>query len=104
MTGSYSDTDFVYVDPQERKAVGLVEWSKNGMPKVLEMPEKEEPVPKDGEKKIIRKRRKKKRYYPWGTYRAMKRLYRLEGKEKEADNAKTFDEALGKALKEPYWD
>jgi len=94
---TYSDNDLVYVDPKTRQVIGFLEWSRSGKPKpkLMEVSEKEE-----GEKR----KRRRKQYYPWGTYRSMKRVYRIEGKEKEAENTRTFDEALTKATNEPFWD
>ncbi len=62
------------------------------------------PVPKGFDKGRIR--RKRVRYYPWGTYRSMKRIYKIEGKVRndKDENRKTLDEVLEKALKEPFWD
>ena len=36
--------------------------------------------------------------------RLSKKLYRLEGKFKEAEGQGTFEDILHKALNEPYWD
>jgi hypothetical protein len=41
--------------------------------------------------------------YPWGTYRSMKRIYRLEGKVKDADVDATLDDVLPKALNQAFW-
>ena len=90
----YSDDDIVYVDPDSRTVVGPVEWQKDGNPKPLEK--------KDDKEKEGGKRRK--RYYPWGSYRAMKKQFRIDGKEKEGEHNKTFDEALKLAQNEPFWD
>ena len=104
----YTDEDLVYVDPDTRTVVGPVEWTKDGKPKPLLMEKKEEkPEERKKEpddKKGKRRRRERKRYYPWGTYRSMKKLYRIEGKEKEVENYIGIDEAIGKAMEEPYWD
>lgn len=110
----YKDEDLVYVDPIERKVVGLVEWSKAGNPKSLLMKEVEEeedddtkeepkagaPKGKDRGKRRVRRQR----YYPWGTYRSMKRIYKLEGKVPREENNKTLDDVMAKALVEPFWD
>lgn len=123
----YRDEDLVYVDPKERKVVGLVEFNKNGNPKPLAMkdmtveepdddePAKEEPVtaavaapvkgkPGGKDTKGRRPRVKRERFYPWGTYRSMKRIYKLEGKIMREENQKTLDDVMEKALKEPFWD
>lgn len=97
----YKDDDLVYVDPETRTVVGLVQWSNAGKPKALPMKmEEEEEEEADGK----RHRKRRQRYYPWGTYRSMKRVYKIEGKIIGEDNRKTLDEVLEKALKEPYWD
>lgn len=117
---SYQDDDLVYVDPDARVVVGKVEWNTAGRPKSLPMKmevEEEEdsapPTPADassglrraGEKGGKEKRRiRRQRYYPWGTYRSMKRIYKLEGKQPKQESQKTLDEVLEKALKEPFWD
>lgn len=117
--GVYRDEDLVYVDPKERKVVGFVEWNKNGNPKKLPMkemieeeedePAKEEPAAKGakegrGPKGGARRRVRRERFYPWGTYRSMKRIYKLEGKIAREENQKTLDEVMEKALSEPFWD
>jgi hypothetical protein len=122
--GVYRDDDLVYVDPEKRTVVGLVEWSKTGNPKSLLMKEeeveeeevKEEPAKtaaaapaKPGVKgkpldKGRRPRVRRQRFYPWGTYRSMKRIYKIEGKIPREENQKTLDEVMEKALKEPFWD
>ncbi len=119
----YTDETMVYVDPDARKVVDLVEWLPNGKVKQLEMPAKESSfaeASEDKEKKEDekgnpkkkvgikgrrpRKIRNKKRYYPWCSYRTAKRVYRVEGKEKAAENYQPLDEVMKKALKEPFWD
>ncbi len=106
MSDIYKDDDFVYVDPEARKVVGLVEWGSDGNAKPLLMKDtkvvKKEEEEDDGKAK--RKRIIRKRYYPWGSYRSMKKLYRLEGKaEKESAGSKTLDDVLEKALENPFW-
>lgn len=92
----YNDEDLVYVDPENRVVVGIVEWSNSGKPKPKAMPERPaEPG---------RERRIRTRYYPWGTYRSMKRIYKLEGKIRSEPPSLTLDQAIELALKEPYWD
>ncbi|MCF7844834.1 MAG: hypothetical protein K9M03_03345 [Kiritimatiellales bacterium] len=104
----YKDDDFVYVDPRTKEVKGIVEWTKDGNAKPLLMeerkvdPEAENTEPKD--KKPIINRKPRKQYYPWGSYRTMKKLYKLEGKEKEAERHQTLDGAIEKSLKEPFWD
>lgn len=101
------DDDLVYVDPDRRLVVGKVEFAKNGNPKPLQMPAKEDAVPVEGSKgKEERKFRGKprKRFYPWGTYRTMKKVYRLEGRVLEEERQITLDQAIEKSMKEPFWD
>lgn len=101
---TYKDDDFIYVNPKTREVKGHVEWTKLGSAKPLPMDEEQpetQKEPEDG-KKIRRCQRK--RHHPWGTYRTMKKLYRLEGREKETEEHKSLEEALQKALKEPFWD
>lgn len=49
-------------------------------------------------------RKPRKRYYPWGTYKTMKKIYKIEGKIPEAERTLTLDDVMEKALQEPYWD
>lgn len=101
----FKPDDFVYVDPDLRKAVGLVEWDKNGDALQKEWPYPERP-PREGDEKSGRPPRKpKKRYYPWGSYKTMCKLYKLEGKvkDKEVDDYIPLEEAIGKLQEEPYW-
>lgn len=95
----YKDDDLVYVDPSARTVVGLVEWSQSGKPKSIPMKEEAGEEGEDG------KRRKPRRYYPWGTYRTVKRLYKI-GDWKAASESRqiSLDEAIEKSLKEPFWD
>jgi hypothetical protein len=120
--GVYKDDDLVYVDPDLRKVVGLVEFSKAGNPKSLVMKEVEEDE-EDGKEELVatatpakgkddkgrkdrapRRRVRRQRFYPWGTYRSMKRIYKLEGKVHREETQKTLDEVMEKALQEPFWD
>lgn len=105
----YTDDDFIYVDPDLKQAVGLVEWDKNGDAVPKEWPriaksgeEDEEEKPAKGK----RKRKPKKRYYPWGSYRTMKKLYKLEGKAKDKDveDYIPLENAISKLQENPYWD
>lgn len=96
----YKKDDFVYVDPDLKKAVGLVEWDKDGnpLPKEWPYPERE-----DGKKPM---RKPRTRYYPWGSYHTMCKLYKLEGKVKDKDPEDyiQLDDAIEKLQEEPYWD
>jgi len=100
----YHDDDFIYVDPDKRVVIGKVEWTKDGLPLPLKRGED------DGEQETGEnvaqndRRRKRARYYPWGSYRTMKRIYRLEGKMKDTVGEGTLDTVLEKAIVEPYWD
>ncbi|MDD5751318.1 MAG: hypothetical protein PHS73_02245 [Candidatus Peribacteraceae bacterium] len=96
---TYADSDFVYYDPETRTVIGPVQWSAAGTPKPLERPARPE-----GEGEGRRKFSRRKEYYPWGSYRSLKRLHNLEGKQKEAEHTQTLDEAMGRALQEAYWD
>lgn len=105
----YKDDDLVYVDPKERVVVGRVEFDAKDIPKPLAMKtaveesddEEEKPAAKPGAKGRVRKPRV--RYYPWGTYRSMKKIYKIEGKIHNEPPTATLDEIMEKALKEPYW-
>ncbi len=78
---TYNDDDLVYVDPEAKSVVGEVELNDNGNPKSL-------PYQQSAEKKSWRK------FYPLGTFRSMKKAFRLEGKKSEEDGDLTIDEAL----------
>ncbi|TSC57558.1 MAG: hypothetical protein Greene041619_1074 [Candidatus Peregrinibacteria bacterium Greene0416_19] len=99
-THLFRDTDLVYVDPDARAVVSIVEWSRNGNPRSLTMPEKEAHDGK-GERRRGSSGRK---HYPWGTYRSMKNVYRLEGKQKKPEPGKTLDQVIDRALQEAFWD
>jgi hypothetical protein len=51
-----------------------------------------------------RPRKPKVRYYPWGTYRSMKKIFKVAGKVPETRGQSTLDEVLPKALNEAFWD
>jgi hypothetical protein len=93
---TYGDQDLVYVDPDNRLIIGPVEWLKNGNPKPLPIPETE---PEEGK----RKRGGGRKYFPWGTYRSVKNMYRIGGKKKD-EPTESLDEVMGKAMRDPYWD
>lgn len=82
-TQPYHDDDLVYVDPETRSVVGKVEWDKNERPKSI-------PYKSSTGKEYWRK------FFPFGTYRSMKKTFRLEGKSKEADSDSSLDEVLPK--------
>ena len=101
-TKEYQDDDFVYVDPEKRKVMGYVEWIAEGKAKPLYKEDDEEQNVNTDKKG--KPRRKKKRALPWGTFRSMKKLHRIGGKEKEAEKYITLDEAMKKSETEAYWD
>lgn len=92
------DDELVYVDPDTNSVVGRMEWSKTGNPKSRAY-EITAPVP--GEKE---RRSRFRKFYPFGTYKSMKRVFHVEGKRKKEQPEKTLDDILPKALKEPFWD
>ncbi|MCA9371168.1 MAG: hypothetical protein KC680_04375 [Candidatus Peregrinibacteria bacterium] len=103
----YKPDDFVYVDPDAKKAIGLVEWDKDGNPVAKEWPYPEiQKQEQADDKKHRRPRKKKVRYYPWGSYHTMCKLYKLEGKvkDKEVDSYITLDTAIGNLQENPFWD
>lgn len=98
----YKDDDLVYVDPETRTVVGIVEWNKTGEKPVSKAYIAPKPDPaKPG--KEVSKRSLWRKVYPFGTYRSMKRIYKVEGKIKDAEPNKTFEEVLPKALNEAFW-
>ena len=101
MMAAYTDDDLVYVDPAKRTVVAKVTFDSNGKPEELEMVIEDK---KGAEKDAPKKKKPRKRYYPWGTYRTMKKQYRIEGKEKEIENYKKLDDAIKLAVEEPFWD
>ncbi len=106
--GTYSDTDLVYVDPDSKKVVGRVEFLHNDQPKPLPYKPivKETAVSKDGKTKEEGKKDRGqfwRKFYPYGTYKSVKRIYKVEGKIKDAESNKTLEEVLPKALNEAFW-
>lgn len=97
----YKDDDLVYVDPDTRTVVGKVEWTKADKPKSMVFVKDETKVElrKDG----TPRRGFHRKYFPWGTYKSMKRIYKLDGKTKEAEPNKTLEEILPKALESAFW-
>lgn len=101
----YKDDDLVYVDPETKQVVGIVEWTKTEKPKskaYVAMPN-----PKDAGKEGKDGKEKRphwRKHFPWGTYRSMKRIYKIEGKIKDPEPNKTLEEVLPKALNEAFWD
>jgi hypothetical protein len=97
--GSFGDQDLVYVDPDSRTVVARVEWNRSGNPKSMPYA----PPAPDAKDKGERKRSGRK-YYPWGTYRSMKGVFRLEGKQKRSDPTRTLDDVMKLATEQPFWD
>lgn len=90
--------DLVYVDPDTNSVVAKVEFMKNDHPKSLPYVAKETPDAK-GEK-----RRSWRKFYPWGSYRSMKNVFKVDGKPRKKEPTKTLDQVIEIAFKEPYWD
>jgi hypothetical protein len=85
-----SDDTLVYIDPDARLVIGPVEWEG------------------DNPKKLPRERtgdatkKMKRMYYPYCTARTAKRF--LEKKHQRQDDEKlSLEEALQKAVTEPFW-
>jgi hypothetical protein len=91
----------VYVDPDTRTVLGRVEWNK-----------KEQPISKPYPKTVTVKgkggaqeeRRSWRKQYPWGTYRSMRRMFKLHGKTRDPEPQKTLEEVLPRALNEAFWE
>ncbi|TSC60647.1 MAG: hypothetical protein Greene041662_198 [Candidatus Peregrinibacteria bacterium Greene0416_62] len=96
----YIDEDLVYADPEKRVIIGKVVFGKNGNPQPLQMPDFVRPI-KEGE--VRRPSKPRKRFYPWGTYRSMRKLYKIDGGVTETDRRITLDSAMEKSAKEPFW-
>lgn len=105
---TYKDDDLVYVDPDAKTVVGIVEWTTTGKPKTLmrksDVESASDASPTEKPKGRGAKRPQRVRYYPWGTYRSMKNVYKLEGKQPRSDTQATLDDVLEKALQQPFWD
>lgn len=110
---TYKDDDLVYVDPDTKMVVGLVQWHANGNPKSLQrsvpvterdVVEEEPSTVKPDAKRPVRRPVTRLRYYPWGTYRSMKRIYKLEGKLPREESPYTLNDVIEKALSQPFWD
>ncbi|MDD4319780.1 MAG: hypothetical protein PHW10_05660 [Candidatus Peribacteraceae bacterium] len=95
---AFKDEDLVYVDPDTKSVVGPLEWSRSGNPKSKPFP------PPAEEKKEGGRRRNRRKHYPWGTYRSMKRVFQVEGKQKKQEGNMLLDDAIARAMKEPFWD
>ena len=97
----YKDDDLVYVDPETRTVVGRVEWTKTDKPK--SMVYKAIAVPAASKDPKKERRASWRKHFPWGTYRSMKRIFKIEGKIKDAEPNRTLEEVLPRALNEAYW-
>ena len=108
---SYNDDDFIYVDPRNRTSLGVVEWKKEGVAVPMELPEleqKEEVSDTKGKGKKSdkkddgrRKRKPRKRYAPWGSYRSMNKVYRLEGKKEDDSGQAEFNDVIVRFEEDP---
>ncbi len=98
-----ADDQLVYVDPEKRAVVGLVEWRPDGINVLKEKPVIEKASAPEEDKSDKRVRKPRKYYYPWCSYRTAKRVYFVEGKFKQEDHYLPFEEVLKLALSEPYW-
>lgn len=107
----YQDDDLVYVDPETRKVMSKVEWTKTEKPiskPYVPVVKKSTVVPvapkAKGSKEAKDERRAYwRKFYPFGTYRSMKRVFKVEGKIKDPEPNKTLEEVLPKALSEAFW-
>lgn len=94
---SFKDDDLVYVDPETRTVVGKVEWNKKEQPMT-------KAYPKTRKDEKGQERPSWRKSYPWGTYRSMRRIYKIEGKVKDPEPQKTLEEVMPRALSEAYWE
>ncbi len=85
------DTDLVYIDPSTRSVIAKVEWKGE---KPVSLPYKPQPGQRDG---LWRK------FYHWGTFKSMRRIYKVGGKIREQEPDQTLDEVLPKALSNAFW-
>ncbi|MBM3227681.1 hypothetical protein FJZ27_02340 [Candidatus Peribacteria bacterium] len=99
MNNTYQDDDLVYVDPDHRAVIGKVEFLKSGNAKPLQMPEGEAPVQREGGRSF----KPRKRFYPWGTYRSMRKLYKIDGGLREEERRLSLDEAMQRCSTEVFW-
>ncbi|MBI3336477.1 hypothetical protein HYZ98_02840 [Candidatus Peregrinibacteria bacterium] len=92
MSQQYSDDDLVYIDPDAREVIKKVEWNAKENPQSL-------PYTKEEGSKGSHRRRK---FFPWGTYRSMKRIFHLEKKKEEEAPKKTLKDVFEKPLEETF--
>jgi len=97
---TYRDDELVYVDPDTRTVVGRVEWDKKEQPVSKAFPKLVKKKDKNGQEV---ERQSWRKVYPWGTYRSMRRLYKIEGKVKDPEPQKTLEEVMPRALTEAFW-
>jgi hypothetical protein len=97
---SYSDEDIVYVDPDSRTVIGALEWTGETPVSKVYVPTKKDPA---AVKKPSDDRPFFRKFFPVGTYRTMKRVFKIEGKVKDAEPNKTLEEVLPRALSEAFW-
>lgn len=105
---TYQDDDLVYVDPETRAVIGRVEWTKTEKPISKGYVPVTQNVPAVAKPKVAKETKGEKRaswrkFYPFGTYRSMKRVFKVEGKIKDPEPNRTLEEVLPKALNEAFW-
>lgn len=112
----YADDDLVYFDPARKLIVGKVEFGKNGNALKKEMEIVAAPASAaaaeeedEGADKAAKGKRKggftkRKRFYPWGTFKSARKLYSIGGKFSVPETVRPFDDALRLSLEQPYWD
>lgn len=101
----YKDEDFVYINPDKREVVALVSWDKDGNAIEKEWPYEGKKDQQDDDGGDKRRRKPRTRYYPWGSYRTMTKLYKLKGKLKDKDTEDyiPLEDAINKLQEDPYW-
>jgi len=100
----FAAEDFVYVDPDLKLAVSLVDWDKDGNALPKEWPRVEKKLA-EGEEPRKPFRKPRIRYYPWGSYKTMCKMYKLKGKVKDKDTEDyiMLNDAIDKLQQDPYW-
>ena len=87
----YQDNPLVYGDPHARTVIGLVEW------------EGDEPKKLPREQTGDTAKKMKQMYYPYCTIRTAKHFL-WKKRPSQEDRTLSLDEALQKAVMEPFWD
>lgn len=102
----YTPDTFVYVDPDTKSVVGLVEWDKDGNALPKEWPFTPRKGEGENDEKPKFKRKPRTRYYPWGSYKTMSKLYKLEGKVRDKDTEEyiPLEKAIDNLQEDPFWD